>query len=75
MKSFSKLTFPLKYPTLPVFVFMHPFRIAVQQLYSAIQTGAGSGMQTLDQCLKDLLAEGMVTQEEAKLKANMPENL
>ena len=46
----------------------------VAQMYSAIQTGAGSGMQTLDQCLKDLLAKGMVTREEAKLKAKMPEN-
>ena len=43
-------------------------------MYSAIQTGAGLGMQTLDQCLKDLLAKGMVTREEAKLKAKMPEN-
>ena len=46
----------------------------VAQMYSAIQTGAGSGMQTLDQCLKDLLAKGMVTREEAKLKAKMSEN-
>ena len=46
----------------------------VAQMYSAIQTGAGSGMQTLDQCLKDLLAKGMVTREDAKLKAKMPEN-
>ena len=46
----------------------------VAQMYSAIQTGAGLGMQTLDQCLKDLLAKGMVTREEAKLKAKMPEN-
>jgi len=46
----------------------------VAQMYSAIQTGAGSGMQTLDHCLKDLLAKGIVTREEAKLKAKMPEN-
>tara|TARA_E500000178_G_scaffold98768_1_gene98127 strand:- start:1923 stop:2957 length:1035 start_codon:yes stop_codon:yes gene_type:complete len=46
----------------------------VAQMYSAIQTGAGSGMQTLGQCLKDLLAKGMVTREEAKLKAKMSEN-
>jgi twitching motility protein PilT len=46
----------------------------VAQMYSAIQTGAGSGMQTLDQCLKGLLAKGMVTREDAKLKAKMPEN-
>ncbi len=46
----------------------------VAQMYSAIQTGAGLGMQTLDQCLKDLLAKGMITREEAKLKAKMPES-
>lgn len=46
----------------------------VAQMYSAIQTGAGMGMQTLDQCLKDLLAKGMITREEAKLKAKMPES-
>ena len=46
----------------------------VAQMYSAIQAGAGSGMHTLDQCLKDLLAKGMVTLEDAKLKAKMPEN-
>lgn len=43
-------------------------------MYSAIQTGADLGMQTLDQCLKDLLAKGMIRREEAKLKAKMPES-
>jgi twitching motility protein PilT len=43
-------------------------------MYSAIQADAGSGMHTFDQCLKDLLAKGMVTLEDAKLKAKMPEN-
>jgi twitching motility protein PilT len=46
----------------------------VAQMYSAIQTGASVGMQTLDQCLKDLVAKGMVSREDAKLKAKMPEN-
>ena len=46
----------------------------VAQMYSAIQADAGSGMHTFDQCLKDLLAKGMVTLEDAKLKAKMPEN-
>lgn len=46
----------------------------VAQMYSAIQTGADLGMQTLDQCLKDLLAKGMIRREEAKLKAKMPES-
>ena len=46
----------------------------VAQMYSAIQTGASVGMQTLDQCLKDLLQKGMVTREGAKSKAKMPDN-
>ena len=46
----------------------------VAQMYSAIQTGAGVGMQTLDQCLKDLLAKGLVTREDARSKAKMPES-
>ena len=45
----------------------------VAQMYSAIQTGASLGMQTLDQCLKDLLAKGLINREEAKTKAKMPE--
>ena len=43
-------------------------------MYSAIQTGARVGMQTLDQCLKELLAKGLVTREEARSKAEMPES-
>lgn len=46
----------------------------VAQMYSAIQTGAGVGMQTLDQCLKDLLAKGLVSREDARSKAKMPES-
>lgn len=46
----------------------------VAQMYSSIQTGAGVGMQTLDQCLKDLVAKGLVSREDAKLKAKMPES-
>jgi len=46
----------------------------VAQMYSAIQTGAGVGMQTLDQCLKDLLAKNTISREDAKSKAKMPEN-
>ena len=45
----------------------------VAQMYSSIQTGASVGMQTLDQCLKDLVAKGLVSREEAKMKAKMPE--
>ena len=43
-------------------------------MWSAIQTAASVGMQTLDQCLKDLLAKGLATREDARLKAKMPEN-
>lgn len=46
----------------------------VAQMYSAIQTGAQLGMQTLDQCLTNLLQKGLVTREAAREKAKMPEN-
>jgi len=46
----------------------------VAQMYSAIQTGANIGMQTLDQCLQNLLAKGVIGKEAAKEKAKMPEN-
>lgn len=32
----------------------------VPQMYSAIQTGKGEGMQTLDQCLKELVDNGII---------------
>ena len=41
----------------------------IAQMYSAIQTGQGAGMQTLDQCLQDLLARGVITKQDARLKA------
>ena len=41
----------------------------VAQMYSAIQTGQGQGMQTLDQCLQDLVARGIVSKQDAKMKA------
>jgi len=47
----------------------------VAQMYSAIQTGAQIGMQTLDQCLKSLITKGVVNREEAKMKAKSPETL
>ncbi len=37
----------------------------IAQMYSAIQTGQGIGMQTLDQCLKVLLSQGMITKADA----------
>ena len=42
----------------------------VAQMYSAIQTGQKEGMQTLDQCLGDLLKKGIVSAEEARRKAS-----
>src|SRR6516225_6493742 len=41
----------------------------IAQMYPAIQTGQGQGMQTLDQCLQELVAKGVVSREEAKYKA------
>lgn len=46
----------------------------VAQMYSAIQTGQQLGMQTLDQCLQDLLAKKLITREQAKERAKMPDN-
>jgi twitching motility protein PilT len=47
----------------------------VAQMYSSIQTGQNVGMQTLDQNLKGLLAQGLVTKDEAKKKAAHPDQL
>src|ERR687898_2220612 len=41
----------------------------IAQMYSSIQTGQKDGMQTLDQCLQDLLQKGIVTKEEARFRA------
>ncbi len=46
----------------------------VAQMYSAIQTGLNVGMQTLDQCLKDLLAKGLITRKDAREKAKNRED-
>jgi len=46
----------------------------VAQMYSAIQTGGSLGMQTMDQCLQNLLSKGLITREVAREKAKMPEN-
>ncbi len=46
----------------------------IAQMYSAIQTGQSSGMQTLDQNLSDLMAKGVITKEEARFKAAIKEN-
>ncbi len=46
----------------------------VAQMYSAIQTGAAHGMQTMDQCLQSLVSKGLISREIAREKAKMPEN-
>ena len=46
----------------------------VAQMYSAIQTGQAIGMQTMDQCLQDLVDKRIITREVAREKARMPEN-
>ncbi|PAU52587.1 twitching motility protein PilT [Pseudomonas sp. PIC25] len=46
----------------------------VAQMYSSIQTGGSLGMQTLDMCLKNLVAKGLVSREAAREKAKTPEN-
>ena len=46
----------------------------VAQMYSAIQTGSVYGMQTLDQCLADLVERRVVSRDVAREKAKMPDN-
>ena len=46
----------------------------VAQMYSAIQTGQAQGMQTLDQNLQDLVVRGVVSKQEARLRAANKEN-
>ena len=47
----------------------------VAQMYSSIQTGQNVGMQTLDQNLKSLLGQGVVSKDEAQRKAAHPDAL
>jgi twitching motility protein PilT len=46
----------------------------VAQMYSAIQTGQAQGMQTLDQNLQDLVARGVVSKQEARMRAANKDN-
>lgn len=46
----------------------------VAQMYSAIQTGGAIGMQTMDQCLTDMLERRIISREAAREKAKMPDN-
>ncbi|MCS6944373.1 MAG: type IV pilus twitching motility protein PilT [Sutterellaceae bacterium] len=45
----------------------------VAQMYSMIQTGSQYGMQTLDQCLMDLVRRNIVSPAEARQYAKQPE--
>ncbi|HYQ92226.1 MAG TPA: type IV pilus twitching motility protein PilT [Candidatus Competibacteraceae bacterium] len=47
----------------------------VAQMYSAIQTGAAHGMQTLDQHLAQLVKAGLVSRQDAMIKAKNPESI
>ncbi|MEE9302997.1 MAG: type IV pilus twitching motility protein PilT [Thiotrichaceae bacterium] len=47
----------------------------IPQMKSTMQTGASDGMQTLDQCLRDLINTGDITREDAIKKADSPEAL
>jgi len=46
----------------------------IAQMYSSIQTGASQGMQTMDQCLTNLVNHGVVTNAEARAKAQDKNN-
>ena len=45
------------------------------QIYSAIQTGQGYGMQTLEAALSELYKQGLVTAEDALAKSQRPDEL
>jgi twitching motility protein PilT len=46
----------------------------IAQMYSAIQTGSGVGMQTLDQNLTDLVRRNVISSAAARSAAKIPEN-
>ena len=46
----------------------------IAQIYSAIQTGSGVGMQTLDQSLEALVKQGLIDRSEAASKARFASN-
>src|SRR3954462_7607734 len=45
------------------------------QIYSAMQTGAAHGMQTMDTALANLVREGKITRELALARSSMPDEL
>lgn len=42
----------------------------IAQMYSAIQTGMSNGMQTMDQCLQNLVNRGLISRQDAMSKAS-----
>jgi twitching motility protein PilT len=46
----------------------------IAQMYSAIQTGANMGMQTLDSCLTDLVRRNVISSAAARAAAKTPDN-
>ncbi|QNA87962.1 type IV pilus twitching motility protein PilT [Massilia sp. Dwa41.01b] len=46
----------------------------IAQMYSAIQTGSNTGMQTLDQNLTDLVRRNIISSSAARAAAKIPEN-
>ena len=46
----------------------------IAQMYSMIQTGSQFGMQTLDQCMIELVRRNIIAPAEARLYAKSPEN-
>jgi twitching motility protein PilT len=44
-------------------------------MYSSIQTGQAQGMQTLDQCLQEMVMKGMISKEEARYKAQNKDSI
>jgi twitching motility protein PilT len=46
----------------------------IAQMYSAIQTGQGQGMQTLDQNLTELVRRNIISPADARAAAKFPEN-
>ena len=47
----------------------------VSQIYSQLQTGSGDGMNTLEQCLKELIDKDKISLEEGLNKASSPKVL
>ena len=45
----------------------------IAQMRSAMQTGQGDGMQTLDQSLQALVMKGIIDKETARRKADNPD--